>query len=363
MFLPSVLATLSIAVSYVVGASLTRVSSFGSNPTGMNMYIYVPDRLASSPAVVVLMHPCGGSAQFMYTYTKLPSYADQNGFIIVYPEAPHDSNCFDIMSSATQTHGAGGDSLAVASMVNYTISTYKADRARVFAAGSSSGGMMTNVMCAVYPDVFAAGAAFSGFTFGCHTGGGSSPGSADPACASGRVTHTAQEWLDILRKAYPSYTGTYPRMQIWSGTSDSVVSYVNFGEQLKQWGAAHSVSFARNVTNVPASGWTQTIYGDGTKVVGYTQQGGQHITPFNEDYVLRFFGIIGGSTTTTTTTTTTTSTSTTSGGTTTTTTTGPPETCTVAKWGQCGGQSYTGCKTCASGSTCTYSNPWYSQCL
>ncbi|KAJ3345591.1 hypothetical protein HDU83_003918 [Entophlyctis luteolus] len=33
-----------------------------------------------------------------------------------------------------------------------------------------------------------------------------------------------------------------------------------------------------------------------------------------------------------------------------------------AKWGQCGGSGWTG-PTCCSASTCTYSNPWYSQCL
>jgi endo-1,4-beta-xylanase len=37
--------------------------------------------------------------------------------------------------------------------------------------------------------------------------------------------------------------------------------------------------------------------------------------------------------------------------------------CTVAQWGQCGGSGYSGCKTCASGYTCKYSNDWYSQCL
>ena len=36
---------------------------------------------------------------------------------------------------------------------------------------------------------------------------------------------------------------------------------------------------------------------------------------------------------------------------------------TVAKFGQCGGAGYTGATTCASGSTCKYSNDWYSQCL
>ncbi|KAG8700118.1 hypothetical protein FRC08_004919 [Ceratobasidium sp. 394] len=40
-----------------------------------------------------------------------------------------------------------------------------------------------------------------------------------------------------------------------------------------------------------------------------------------------------------------------------------PATGTVAKYGQCGGLGYTGSKVCAAGSTCKYSNDWYSQCL
>jgi len=33
------------------------------------------------------------------------------------------------------------------------------------------------------------------------------------------------------------------------------------------------------------------------------------------------------------------------------------------KWAQCGGQGWTGPTVCVSGSTCTFSNQWYSQCL
>jgi mannan endo-1,4-beta-mannosidase len=35
----------------------------------------------------------------------------------------------------------------------------------------------------------------------------------------------------------------------------------------------------------------------------------------------------------------------------------------VPKWGQCGGQGYTGSSVCVAGSTCVFSNQWYSQCL
>ena len=57
-------------------------------------------------------------------------------------------------------------------------------------------------------------------------------------------------------------------------------------------------------------------------------------------------------TTTRTTTTTTTRTTSASGG-----------SGTSPKWGQCGGNGWTGPTACAAGSTCTFSNPWYSQCL
>lgn len=72
----------------------------------------------------------------------------------------------------------------------------------------------------------------------------------------------------------------------------------------------------------------------------------------------------GGATTTATTTkATTTTTLVTSTTTTTSATTTSPTSCTVAKWGQCGGNGWTGCTVCAAGSTCTVGNDYYSQCL
>ncbi|KAF4151936.1 hypothetical protein CNMCM6069_002826 [Aspergillus lentulus] len=45
------------------------------------------------------------------------------------------------------------------------------------------------------------------------------------------------------------------------------------------------------------------------------------------------------------------------------TTTAPTAGATQSKWGQCGGSGWTGPTACASGSTCSSANPWYSQCL
>lgn len=40
-----------------------------------------------------------------------------------------------------------------------------------------------------------------------------------------------------------------------------------------------------------------------------------------------------------------------------------PGGCVAQKWAQCGGNGFSGCTTCVSGSTCQKQNDWYSQCL
>jgi len=52
MLLPS-LAFLVAAVGMAAGASFEQVSSFGDNPSQIQMYTYVPDKLADKPAIIV----------------------------------------------------------------------------------------------------------------------------------------------------------------------------------------------------------------------------------------------------------------------------------------------------------------------
>lgn len=47
------LAVLAALATLSFGASLVPVKDFGGNPTKINMYIYVPDKLATKPAVIV----------------------------------------------------------------------------------------------------------------------------------------------------------------------------------------------------------------------------------------------------------------------------------------------------------------------
>jgi acetylxylan esterase len=177
-------------------------------------------------------------------------------------------------------------------MIKYTINKYAADPKKVFVTGTSSGCMMTNVMIATYPDLISAATCYSGVAAGCLAGSpGASPGSADPTCANGQKIKSQAEWGAIVRAMYPGYNGSYPRLATWHGTADSLVKYPNLGEQLKEWSGIHGVSFSKNVTNNPQNGYTQMVYGDGTKLVGYSAQGVGHVVPQHEADDLKWWGL------------------------------------------------------------------------
>jgi len=238
------------------------------------------------------MHGCGGTAQQLFGGTKLPSYADQLGFVLVYPSTPHMSSCWDVQNPASLTHGQGGDALGIVNMADYAVTRYKGDRTKVYVLGSSSGAMMTNVLAGSYPDVFEAGAAYSGVAFACPFGmAAATPADKNQTCAQG-LTHTPKEWGDYVRNAYPSYAGRRTRIMIWHGNADTLVRPACAHEALKQWSNVLGLEISQNKTGVPSAAYTQTIYGNGTQLQGFFGDGVGHTAPVNEEYMLKFFGIL-----------------------------------------------------------------------
>jgi acetylxylan esterase len=273
-------------------ATLTEVTGFGTNPSNIRMHIYVPDRVAARPGIVVAVHYCGGSGPGFHSQTGYAGLADRYGFIVIYPSVTRSSGCWDVSSPAALRRGGGSDPVGIASMVSYTQQRYNADPNRVFVTGSSSGAMMTNVLLGDYPDVFKAGASFAGVPFGCFaTTNGSEWNS---QCSGGQLIRTPQQWGDLVRNAYPGYTGARPRMQIWHGTNDETLRYPNFGEQVKQWTNVHGLSQTPSFTDTPQSNYTRTRYG-GTggmaPVEAISMQGVSHSIPIDAAQVIRFFGL------------------------------------------------------------------------
>jgi endoglucanase len=269
-------------------ASLQLVPNWGASgvPTNLSMYVYVPDNLAPNPPILVLLHYWGGGAAGVFAEAQaggIVAAADQYGFIMVVPQNP---DCWDVNSTATLTHDGGGHTQGIAQMVKYAINTYQANSNRVYVTGTSCGGMMTEALLAVYPDIFKAGVAFSGQV----VGGAWTP-----------ITHTAQEWGNIARACYPGYSGPRPRVQLWHGTADSIINYSNQVEAIMQWGNVLGLStnptttttvIIPNITNQ----WTHQVWKDtngATLLDAWTEINGPHGTDANLSarYVIPFLGL------------------------------------------------------------------------
>ncbi|MDG4828722.1 PHB depolymerase family esterase [Solwaraspora sp. WMMD1047] len=284
-------------------ATLTEVTGFGTNPSNLRMHLYVPDNVAPRPAVVLAIHYCTGSGPAFYSGTEFASLADRHGFIVIYPSATRSGSCFDVSSPQALRRDGGSDPVGLISMVRYVLQRNNGDPNRVYVTGASSGAMMTNVMLGNYPDVFKAGAAFSGVPFACFA---TTDGSAwNSACANGQLSRTPQEWGNLVRGAYPGYTGARPRMQIWHGTNDDILRYPNFNEQIKQWTNVHGLSQTPTSTDTPQSGWTRTRYGNSgatAPVEAISLQGVGHNLPGGgmAALAIAFFGMNSGPTPSTT---------------------------------------------------------------
>ncbi|KAK6209112.1 hypothetical protein LQW54_006565 [Pestalotiopsis sp. IQ-011] len=231
-------------------ASLQQVTDFGDNASGTLMYIYVPDNLASNPAIVVAIYYCTGTASAYYSGTPYATLAEQYGFIVIYPQSPYSGTSWD----------------SIANMVGHAISAYGADAARVFVTGSNSGAMMTSVLAATYPDVFAAGVA-------------------------ARFVESRAYWAAVAEAMYPGYAGARRRMRVHHGSVDATLLPPNYNETIKQWTGVFGYSDTPQQTfvNDPASPYTRYVYGENVEGVYGTGVG--HTAAIFGDADMQWFGI------------------------------------------------------------------------
>ncbi|MDN3243115.1 extracellular catalytic domain type 1 short-chain-length polyhydroxyalkanoate depolymerase [Glycomyces tritici] len=297
--LPLIIGTLLLTAQPAAAATMNRVTNFGTNPTNLNMYLYVPDTVAAEPALLVLNHYCGGTAGAVFNSIgrDFVAAADRYGYIIVLPEVTRQEGCFDVATPAALTRNGGSDSTGIMSMVGWVRQRYNVDADRIVVSGFSSGAMMTNVLAAEYPDVFSAASSFSGVAAGCFaTNNGSLWNS---QCSGGNLIKTPQQWGDQVRAMYPGYAGEYPRMQVWHGTEDDILRYPNFGEQIKEWTNLNGLNQTPSSTENLAGGWVRTRYGaTGTQatVEGMSIAGYGHSLPLTGMFAnaIAFLGLDGG---------------------------------------------------------------------
>ncbi|NEA52685.1 PHB depolymerase family esterase [Streptomyces sp. SID13666] len=236
-----------------------QVTGFGSNPGDLTMYQYTPANLPAGAPLVVALHGCTQTASDYHTHSGWQKYADLWGFAVVYPQTGTANNilsCFSWFDATKDTRGRG-EAASVLQMVNHAAAQLGSDSHRVFVTGLSAGAGMAADLLADYPEMFAGGSVDSGLPAQCAT-----TQAAASSCQNAAQNLTPAQWGDKVRGSFPGYTGPWPRVAIWQGTSDTTVRPVNATELRDQWTDVWSIGQTASSTRNLPGGTTLSTYND-----------------------------------------------------------------------------------------------------
>lgn len=209
----------------------TYNGSAGSRP----YYVYTPANYQVGTAVplIVMLHGCTQTPTDFAAGTQMNTLADQQQFIVVYPQQTSTYNslsCWNWFQTADQARGSGEPAIiaGIVQTVEQTTSQWTIDPNRVYVAGMSAGAAMAVIMAATYPDIFAAMGSESGLEYQAAT----SETAATTAESQGGPSPTQQG--QAAYNAMGSAARVVPTI-VFQGQSDYTVYPVNGDQIVQQW--------------------------------------------------------------------------------------------------------------------------------
>lgn len=232
--------------------------------------LYVPSSYDGDKdmPLVVMLHGCTQNAADFTAGTQMNVVAEQEGFLVLYPEQPfsgHFNHCWNWYEPAHQARGAGEPAI-IAGMVDKVKGQYAIDDSRVYVTGLSAGGAMSVIMGATYPDVFTAIGVGSGLEYKA----GTNMIEGLNAMRNGGPNPKTQG-----RRAYEAM-GEYARIVpviVFHGTNDTKVYPINGDQVVKQWIETNNLVYENvyggedYISETPA----ETVQHDYPNVRNYTQ--------------------------------------------------------------------------------------------
>ncbi|KAA0009968.1 PHB depolymerase family esterase [Billgrantia pellis] len=259
------------------GDRLTDLKKFGTDPGSLHADTYIPKNFQKNGPLIVVLHGSTQSAESYDLGSGWSDLADECGIALLYPEQRKINNPLSSFNwfKSGDTRRGGGEPLSIRHMIEQVVDDHAIDPARVFITGMSSGGAMTSVMLATYPEVFAGGAIIAGLPYR----------SADSLMqAMVRMKGfggPSDSELDALVRGASTFDGPWPTISVWHGGSDSTVDNANADSIVRQWQKIHKVegppTRVEKVDGFPRQVWCNA---DGREVIEEYIIGGMgHGTP------------------------------------------------------------------------------------
>ena len=240
-----------------VSKKLLSLASVGSNPGALKSAAYIPACFPPCRPLVVVLH---GSLQTAEDYNHGSGWstlADQHCFALLFPQQRRSNNAIRAFNwfEPDDSHRDGGEALSIREMIEQVVVDHAIDRQRIFITGLSSGGAMTSVMLATYPDVFAGGAIIAGLPYS----GVSSLMQALHRMKG--IDVPSDRELDALVRGASRNVDRWPTISVWHGSDDRTVDPSNADAIVRQWQALHGAEHASMRTDL-VDGYPRRVWCD-----------------------------------------------------------------------------------------------------
>ncbi|EAQ05513.1 extracellular catalytic domain type 1 short-chain-length polyhydroxyalkanoate depolymerase [Yoonia vestfoldensis] len=270
-----------MSTSSFASERLCVLENFGTDPGLLSADTYIPESFPKNGPLVVVLH---GSTQSPESYdigTGWSTLADECAIALLFPGQRRANNLigsFNWFETGDSQRGVG-EPLSIRHMIKQVVDGHAIDPSRIFITGMSSGGAMTSVMLATYPEVFAGGAIIAGLPY--H----SATNIMEALVRMNGYGSPSDRQLDALVRDATTFTGPWPTISVWHGDSDTTVDNSNASSIVRQWQKIHKVegppTHVEMVDGYPREVWCDA---DGRVVIEYYIIGDMgHGTPISAD--------------------------------------------------------------------------------